>query len=197
MARAIHGITNVIARARRTLRAPRCAASLALASAAMAACQDTHPRSAAADAFGTENATTRGGHPSAPDAKATPEAPPVGTLEHAVYRAAARYAAGWETSETVFRGSLEPRGRQSFMAVLRYGRCYRFIGAADAEVTDLDLVLYDPLSLPVQRDLSQDNLPVLGQRAHICPQNTGAYRLEVAAYAGAGDFVVQLYESPH
>lgn len=130
-------------------------------------------------------------------ASASEAAPPAGSLERTLFDASQRLAAGWERGPLRFEGELAAGEKQSYMALLRYGRCYRIFGAGGGDIEDLDLSLFDPSELPVQRDLGQDPLPVIGLQAHLCPQVTATYRLEVKAYRGAGRFIVQAMESPH
>lgn len=155
-----------------------------------AACSSQAPDSAARHALDAPE-------PSAPEEVAVADGTANASLAGRVEQLAARHARGWDPGELRVEGDLADRERRSSMAVLRYGRCYRFIGAGGPGLEDLDLVLYDSNNVPVQRDVSQDGLPILGLQAHICPHTTATYRLEVSAYAGSGPFFVRSFESPH
>ena len=94
-----------------------------------------------------------------------------------------------------FEEELKEGELRDYLAVLRYGRCYRVVGAGDSGVADLDLRLFDPNGVLAQEDLGQDALPVLGVQSEICPGDSGAFRLQVRMRAGQGRFIVRVYES--
>jgi hypothetical protein len=100
-----------------------------------------------------------------------------------------------------FRGSIERGEQRDFLAVLKAGHCYRFVGIGDPEVEDLDLVLYDPNGVQMQEDLDPmhdfvGRPTVIGQDAAICPPEAGQYRLQVRMAAGRGAFLVGVYRTP-
>jgi hypothetical protein len=95
--------------------------------------------------------------------------------------------------DKLFRGTLAERARQSYLAVLPYGYCYRFIGTGGPGVGDLDLALHDANGVEVQRDVTDDPTPIIGAAASVCPLEASSFRLEVRMRRGAGDFVVGLF----
>lgn len=117
-------------------------------------------------------------------------------LGQAVVELAQTEAAGWVKQGALFRGSLEERARQSFLVVLTYGHCYRFLGVAGGEVRDMDLSLFDANGVEVQRDVTQSATPVLGASASICPDDPSAVRIEARMRAGNGPFAIALLRDP-
>jgi hypothetical protein len=117
-------------------------------------------------------------------------------LGRAVAASAARVAPGWNKVDKLWRGELRSREALGFLAVLPYGRCYRFVGAGGAAITDFDLVLLDPNGVEIQRDVAQDSAPILGVDASICPEYPGAYRIEARPRTGTGPIAIGLYRDP-
>ena len=105
------------------------------------------------------------------------------------------HAPGWVKHERLFRGTLVERGRQSFLAVLPYGHCYRVFGAGSSGVADLDLAMFDSNGVEIARDVTADTAPGLGLGASICPTDAGQYRLEVRARRGHGDYAVGIFRT--
>ncbi len=133
----------------------------------------------------------------------TPAPPPTAPdpeLEDGLGRVIARLqseiAPSWVRFEKPFRGELRARERQSFLVVLKYGHCYRVIGAGGAGVTDLDLVLLDSNGVEVQRDVTRDATPTIGVKASLCPGDAGAYRIDVRMAEGQGPFVAAVFRDP-
>ncbi|HEY8427092.1 MAG TPA: hypothetical protein VIL20_01910, partial [Sandaracinaceae bacterium] len=60
---------------------------------------------------------------------------------------------------------------------------------------DLDLRLFDPSSVLVQRDTTQSPEPYIGLERPVCPDRAGNYRIEVRARRGRGRFALQVYRS--
>jgi len=109
---------------------------------------------------------------------------------------AKKYAVGFAAEGAVLEGSLAEGARADHLLVLKSGRCYRIVGAAEAAVHDMDLFLYDPNGVQTDQDPSQDRFPVLGVQAEICPLQTGGYRLQVHMYQGGGAYAVGLFRNP-
>lgn len=120
--------------------------------------------------------------------------PPAGTLERKLHDKAAKFAADMHPTAPAFGGELEEGNRRDQLVVLRFGRCYRFIGVGGPEVEDLDMILFDPDNVQVQRDFGEDPYPVLGMRSEICPQQNGAYRMQVGMFKGRGSYLARAYE---
>jgi hypothetical protein len=112
------------------------------------------------------------------------------SLGQAIIDLAQRDAAGWVKEGKLLRGSLEERGRQSFLVVLKYGHCYRFLGVTDNEASDLDLLLLDPNGVEKQRDVTQGPSATLGVDASICPAEASAVRIEGRMRHGRGPFAI-------
>lgn len=95
-----------------------------------------------------------------------------------------------------FRATLGEGERGSFTAVLRGGVCYKVLGGAEEGVTDLDVLVYDPHNVLVQRDTSRARELVLGAERGLCPSDSGLWRFEVVAAGGAGAVIAQLWRLP-
>jgi hypothetical protein len=107
--------------------------------------------------------------------------------------AARTSAPDWQKQDKLWRGQLATHERQGLLAVLVYGHCYRFVGVGGTGVADLDLALFDPHGVEVQRDVTQQASAALGVDSPICPTQAGAYRVDVHMREGAGSFAVGLY----
>jgi hypothetical protein len=127
-------------------------------------------------------------------AKADPDlADPLG---QAIVELSRSHAPGWVKEGTLLRGSLQERGRQAFLLVLKYGHCYRLIGVTGNEAGDLDLLLYDSNGVETQRDVTQSPNAVLGAAASICPSEPIAVRVEARMRTGSGPFAIALLHDP-
>jgi hypothetical protein len=132
-------------------------------------------------------------------AKQAPSAPPDPDLGDplgaSVIAHAREHAAGFTKAGKLFRGDLEAKDRQGFLAVLTYGKCYRFIGSGGPGVEDLELVLLDSNGVEMQRDTVQGPQAVVGETSSVCPFDAGAYRIEARMRAGHGAFAIGVYEA--
>jgi hypothetical protein len=117
-------------------------------------------------------------------------------LGQAIVELARAEAPGWVKEGSLLRGSLEERGRQAFLLVLKYGHCYRLLGVSGDEARDLDLLLFDANGVETQRDVTQSTTPVLGASASICPAEPIAMRVEARMRAGRGPFAIALLHDP-
>jgi hypothetical protein len=127
--------------------------------------------------------------------EAPPETPPADELE-ARLRARGEEVAPYMVREgEAMRGEAPAGGARDFSRVLHPGWCYKVVGLGGEGVQDLDVRVYDPNSVLLQRDTTQDPEPHLGQMRPICPAESGTYRLEVRVSEGEGAFAVQLYRS--
>ncbi len=151
---------------------------LACVSLAIAACDDARPAA-------EQKPTVAAALPPDPDL-----ADPLG---QAVADAAHHGAPDWQKQDKLWRGQLGVRERQGFLAVLVYGHCYRFIGVGGPGVGDLELALFDPRGVEMQRDVTQDATAVLGVDSGICPSEPGAYRIELRMREGSGSFALGLF----
>jgi hypothetical protein len=116
-------------------------------------------------------------------------------LGRAIVELAQQDAAGWVKAGKLFRGTLPARGRQSFLVVLPYGHCYRFLGVSEA-MSDLDLLLFDDAGVELQRDVTQSPTAMLGASAALCPQEPLELRIEARARHGDGPFAIGLFHDP-
>lgn len=124
------------------------------------------------------------------------EAPPPGdALAKAMYERAQQFAEGMGPATPLFRGTLDTGATQDYQAVLQGTRCFKIIGVGGDGVRDLDLFLFDPDSVQVLQDTATDSYPVLGLTHPICPDTSGAYRVQVKMFEGSGDFAVQVFQS--
>jgi hypothetical protein len=123
-------------------------------------------------------------------------------LGQAIVELAKSEAPGWVKEGSLLRGSLEERGRQAFLLVLKYGHCYRLLGVSGVsgvsgdEARDLDLLLFDANGVETQRDVTRSTTPVLGASASICPAEPVAMRVEARMRAGHGPFAIALLHDP-
>jgi hypothetical protein len=132
----------------------------------------------------------------APEEGSQVATPPNATPTQIVPLNAKRYAPGFTAEGAVVTGVLQQGARSDHLLVLKAGRCYRVVGAAEAAVTDMDLFLYDPDGVQTHQDPGQDRFPVLGMQTEICPEQGGAYRVQVHMYEGGGAFAFGLYRTP-
>lgn len=93
------------------------------------------------------------------------------------------------------RGEVEEGGARDFSHIMHPGWCYRIVALGDESVEDLDIRIYDPNNVLLQRDTTTDERPYLGQMHSICPHDSGTYRIQVRMAAGSGPFAVQVYRS--
>jgi len=119
-----------------------------------------------------------------------------GDLPAALSRLAQRYATGWIAASAAFEGELTDAGTQDYQLVLGSAHCVRVLGASEASLDDLDLLLFDPNGVQVQGDQAADRFPVVGLAYPVCPPQPGAYRLQVRATSGAGAVRVQACHAP-
>lgn len=116
-------------------------------------------------------------------------------LGRAIFDQAEQHAPGWVKHERLYRGTLAERGRQSYLAVLPSGHCYRVLGAGGPSVRDLDLAMFDSNNVEIARDVTADRAPALGVGASICPADASSYRIEVRMRRGDGDFAFGIFRT--
>jgi hypothetical protein len=109
---------------------------------------------------------------------------------------AKRLTRGMLADGAAVHGQLHQGQHQDQLLVLRGGDCYRVLGAGSAGIADLDLFLYDPNGVQVQQDPAEDRFPTLGVLSDLCPPRSGAYRLQVSMYKGAGAYALRVYRTP-
>ncbi len=126
---------------------------------------------------------------------APPEPPPADALEAHLRELGRERAPFMILSEAAMRGEAAEGDVRDFSHVLHPGWCYKVLGAGGEGVTDLDLRVYDPNDVLLQRDTTRDADPYIGQMRPICPAESGTYRVQVRMVEGAGPFVVQVYRS--
>jgi hypothetical protein len=116
-------------------------------------------------------------------------------LGQALLKRANERAAGWIKHDHVLRGSLAERGRQAFLSVLPFGRCYRFLAVSGSGAIDLDLALFDGNGVEVARDVTEDPTPELGVETSFCPAEAMQCRIEARMRRGQGDFALGVFRS--
>lgn len=100
-----------------------------------------------------------------------------------------------EASEYRFTGKLGPGETRSHGFVLRYGRCYQLVAVGADSLTDLDLALFDGDAVERLRDLEQSRVARIGKRPELCPNRSGAYRVDVRAYRGSGRYAMRVLQT--
>jgi hypothetical protein len=131
-----------------------------------------------------------------PEEFADAPAPAIGTAPaQALEQLAKRYARGYEPDAEAILGELAAGERRDYLSVMRYGSCYRVLGAGGPGLTDFDLVLFDPSGVRITQDPAEDPFPVLGLQRALCPGEAGAFRIQAHAYAGEGTFALRVYRT--
>lgn len=97
--------------------------------------------------------------------------------------------------EAAMRGEGATGDMRDFSHVLHPGWCYKVLGAGGEGVVDLDLRVYDPNDVLLQRDTTRDAEPYIGQMRPICPVESGTYRIQARVIEGNGPYIVQVYRS--
>lgn len=121
--------------------------------------------------------------------------PPADALEAAIRERAPNEAMLMIPHEPVVRGELPEGQRRDFTSVLRAGLCYKVLAQGGPGVQDLDVVVYSPENVLLQRDATESDRPVIGTRRAICPAETGLYRVEIRMARGGGTYAAQLWVS--
>jgi hypothetical protein len=93
------------------------------------------------------------------------------------------------------RGEGEAGTARDYSHVMHPGWCYKVLGLGGEGVEDLDVRIYDPNDVLLQRDTTEDPRPLLGRMRPICPPESGTYRIEARVAEGRGEFAVQVYRS--
>lgn len=164
-----------------------------LLAVALAACDEEQAGPASgASGEGEPDETAEGTEPDVPPLE---EPPPDDALAQEMYQRAQQFAEGMGPATPLFRGSLETGATQDYQAVLQGTRCFKIIGIGGDGVRDLDLFLFDPDGVQVLQDTATDSYPVLGLTHPICPDFSGAYRVQVKMFEGSGEFGVQVFQS--
>lgn len=104
-----------------------------------------------------------------------------------------RHGGGMRPVTVAVRESLVAGEQLERTVLLRPGRCYRVLAAAERGITDLDLTLLGPGGATLQRDASDDGTPTLGVLGPLCPAGVGEHRLILRVEAGEGAFAWQVF----
>lgn len=132
--------------------------------------------------------------PIVPDTAEVRAAGPLGIrLAERIEASAAAYK---RTDQPLQRGTLNEGELADRNGVLVAGHCYRIFAVGSDGIQDLDLALFDGSGMLMLRDNSDDAFPTLGVETPLCPDGAGMHRIQVTAYKGAGDFLLQIMESP-
>lgn len=121
--------------------------------------------------------------------------PPADALEAAIRERAPNEAMLMIPHEDVVRGELPEGERRDFTSVLRAGLCYKVLAQGGPGVSDLDIVVYSPDNVLLQRDATESDRPVIGVQRAICPTETGMYRFEIRMAQGGGTYAAQVWVS--
>ncbi len=126
---------------------------------------------------------------------ADPAPPPADELEASLRELGRQRAPYMILSEASMRDEIEEGSARDYSQVFYPGWCYKVLGLGGEGVEDLDIRVYDPNDVLLQRDTTRDNQPFIGRMRPICPPVPGTYRVQVRMVSGAGAFVVQVYRS--
>ncbi len=121
--------------------------------------------------------------------------PPEDALEASIRERVPTEAMLMIPHESVVRDQLEERGRRDFTSVLRAGLCYKVLAQGDENVQDLDILVYDPENVLLQRDATLHNHPMIGIPRAICPMEPGLFRIELRMARGRGAYAAQIWVS--
>lgn len=121
-----------------------------------------------------------------------PEEPPADELEARLRERGREVAPYMIREQGAMRGEDETA---DFSRVLHPGWCYKVVALGAEGIEDLDLRVYDPNNVLLQRDTTRDRQPYVGQMRPICPPESGTYRIEVRVVSGRGQYAAQLYRS--
>ncbi len=86
---------------------------------------------------------------------------------------------GYALTHDPFIGSLGEGESEDLSLQLEAGVEYYIIGACDADCSDVDLALYDRSGAMIDRDIEEDDVPVL----RVKPARSGTYRVEATMAA--------------
>ncbi|MBX3268853.1 MAG: hypothetical protein KF729_01245 [Sandaracinaceae bacterium] len=133
--------------------------------------------------------------PGTPTVEAPAPPPPADPLEARLRELGRERAAFMVLDEAALRGEGAQGDLRDYSHVMHPGWCYKVLGLGGEGVVDLDLRVYDPNDVLLQRDTTRDAEPQIGQMRPICPGVSGTYRIQVRLVEGGGPFVVQVYRS--
>ncbi|HJL05477.1 MAG TPA: hypothetical protein RMH85_30165 [Polyangiaceae bacterium LLY-WYZ-15_(1-7)] len=94
---------------------------------------------------------------------------------------------------TVLRGRLRRGEVEDHPAILLGTHCYAILGVGGEGVTDLDVLLIDPVGAAIMHDTDTGPRATLGVREQICPAQAGQFEIRVRVFEGEGDYAVRLY----
>jgi len=133
--------------------------------------------------------------PPQPGSVAIPPAPP-GADPRAVQRmneyTAQKIVQGYTPHGPPGADSLSRNASRNYQVTLNAGDCYTLAAFGGAGVRDLDIYLTSPTGQQLARDIATDSRPIV----NTCVQQSGAYRVRILMYAGAGPFTYQIYRNP-
>lgn len=125
-----------------------------------------------------------------------PRPEPADELERTLRAREAREAPSLVPFRAPVRLELAIDDRQSTTQVLPGGLCYKLLGQAGGELSNLDLVLFDDTGVLRQTDASDAPEAQLGGDRPLCPEDSQLVRVEARASRGHGPVVLQWYVSP-
>lgn len=125
----------------------------------------------------------------------SPEEPPADALEARLRERGNEVASIMMPSGEIKRGEVSEGETRDHSHIMETGYCYEIDAVGGGELRDLDLRLYDPNDVLIQRDTSEDAEPLIGRDRQICPPSTGTYRIQVRAERGSGPYALQAYRT--
>ena len=124
-----------------------------------------------------------------------PPTPPADELEAQLRELGTERAPYMILEGAAMRDEIAEDGARDYSRSLHPGGCYKVLGLGGEGVEDLDVRIYNPNDVLLERDTTQDNRPYLGQMRPICPVESGSFRIQVRMIQGSGPYAVQVYRS--
>lgn len=133
----------------------------------------------------------------APDevADETVEPPPADALEAALRALGSEQASFMIRDGSALRGRGETGTARDYGHIMHPGWCYKVVGLGGEGVEDLEVRVYDPNDVMLERDTTDAPRLVIGRVRPICPAESGTYRIATRVVRGRGEFAVQVYRS--
>jgi len=82
---------------------------------------------------------------------------------------------GYSMTHDLYTGSLNEGQSATVTITLNIGTDYQLMGVCDTDCSDIDAILYDPKGNEVDRDVLDDDAPIVS----VTPSRTGTYQVRV------------------